>query len=142
MLFRLDTRRKLNVQKAFRWRPHCVKSVQIRSYFRSVFSCIWTEYRKIRTRNNSVFGHISRSAWTSSEEHLMYFQCTYSVLAFGAFTANIVFVKTSWRHLKDVLRRFLEDVFGNENYYVEDVFKTSSRRLRKQEMLAGLFKFA
>ena len=31
---------------------HCVKSVQIRSYFWSIFSCIRTEYRKIRTRNN------------------------------------------------------------------------------------------
>ena len=65
---------------------HCVKSVQIRSYFWSVFSCIRTEYgfygvniriqpeyRKIRTRknstdfrrcstrNNSVFRHFSRS---------------------------------------------------------------------------------
>ena len=29
---------------------HCVKRVQIRSFFCSVFSCIWTEYRKIRTR--------------------------------------------------------------------------------------------
>ena len=38
---------------------HCVKSVQIRSYFWSVFSRI--QYRKIRTRNNSVFGHFSRS---------------------------------------------------------------------------------
>ena len=26
---------------------HCVKSVQIRSYFWSVFSCIWTEYRDL-----------------------------------------------------------------------------------------------
>ena len=33
---------------------HCVKSVQIRSYF-------WSEYRKIRTRNNPVFGQFSRS---------------------------------------------------------------------------------
>ena len=40
---------------------HCVKSFQIRSYFWSVFSYIRTEYRKIRTRNNSVFGHFSRS---------------------------------------------------------------------------------
>ena len=30
-----------------------MKSVQMRSYF-------WSEYRKIRTRNNSVFGHFSR----------------------------------------------------------------------------------
>ena len=40
---------------------HCVKSVQIRSYFWFVFSCIRTEYRKIRTRNNSVLGRFSRN---------------------------------------------------------------------------------
>ena len=40
---------------------HCVKCVHIRSYFWSLFSCIRTEYRKIRTRNNSLFGHILRS---------------------------------------------------------------------------------
>ena len=34
---------------------HCVKSVQIRSFFLSVFSCI-------RTRKNTVFGHFSRNA--------------------------------------------------------------------------------
>ena len=33
--------------------------VQIWSYFWSTFSCIWTEYREIRTRNNSVLGHFS-----------------------------------------------------------------------------------
>ena len=32
---------------------HCVKSVQKRSYFWSVIFCIQSEYRKIRTRNNS-----------------------------------------------------------------------------------------
>ena len=45
----------------FIWPYHCVKSVQIRSYLWSVFYFIRTEYRKIRTRNNSVFGHFSRS---------------------------------------------------------------------------------
>ena len=40
---------------------HCLKSVQIRSYFWSVFSCIRTEYRKRRTRNKSVFGQFSHS---------------------------------------------------------------------------------
>ena len=39
---------------------HCVKIVQIRSYFWSVFSCIQSEYRKIRIRNNSVFGNFLR----------------------------------------------------------------------------------
>ena len=37
-------------------------NVQIRSFFWSVFSRIRTEYGKIRTRKNSVFGHFSRSA--------------------------------------------------------------------------------
>ena len=37
----------------------CVKSVQIRNYFWSVFSCIRTEYGDLRS--NSVFGHCSRS---------------------------------------------------------------------------------
>ena len=37
----------------------CMKSVQMRSYFWSVFSCIQPKYRKIRTRKNYVFGHFS-----------------------------------------------------------------------------------
>ena len=44
---------------------HLVKSVQIRSYFWSVFYSvnlrIQPEYREIRTRYNSVFGHFWRS---------------------------------------------------------------------------------
>ena len=50
---------------------HCVKSVHIRSFFGSVFSCIRTEYRKIRTRKNSVFGHFSRSANTDEKRWVM-----------------------------------------------------------------------
>ena len=44
---------------------HCVKSAQIRSYFWPLFFSTRTEYKKIRTRNNSVFGHFSRSAHQS-----------------------------------------------------------------------------
>ena len=42
---------------------HCVKSVQILSFFWSVFSSIRTECEcwKIRTKKNSVFRHISHS---------------------------------------------------------------------------------
>ena len=32
-----------------------------RQFFRSAFSCIWTEYRKIQTRKNPVFGHFFHS---------------------------------------------------------------------------------
>ena len=55
------------LNNSFQSRMHCVKSVQIRSFFWSVFSLIRTEYgeilriqsecRKIWTRKNSVFGH-------------------------------------------------------------------------------------
>ena len=38
---------------------HCVKSVQIGSYF--WYLRIQSKYRKMRTGNNSVFGHFSRS---------------------------------------------------------------------------------
>ena len=52
---------------------HCAKSVQIRSFFWSIFS----KYRKIRTEKNSVFGHFSRSereakALSESDDNIMY----------------------------------------------------------------------
>ena len=40
------------------WRVHCVKSVQIRSFFWSVFS---PNVGKYGPEKNSVFGHFSRS---------------------------------------------------------------------------------
>ena len=42
--------------------PHCVKSVQIRSFFWFVFSCIYSKYRKVHTGKISVYGHFSGSA--------------------------------------------------------------------------------
>ena len=74
---------------------HCVKSVQIRSYSWSVFSCIRTEYgglplnlriqskyRKIWTRNSSLFGRFSSSVHVTKNkisscwiifDHVVYF---------------------------------------------------------------------
>ena len=42
-------------QSNFRLVNHCVKSVQIRRFFWSVFSCIQSEYRKIQTRKLLYF---------------------------------------------------------------------------------------
>ena len=39
--------------------PRQLRNVEF--FFWSVFSRIWTEYGRIRTRKNSVFGHFSRS---------------------------------------------------------------------------------
>ena len=41
-----------------------------RSFFCSVFSCIQSEYRKIRNRKNSVFGHFSGSMQKILQDHL------------------------------------------------------------------------
>ena len=54
------------------------KSVQIRSFFWSVFSCIRTEvnlriqseYGKIRTRKNFVFRHFSRSDYRATYDNM------------------------------------------------------------------------
>ena len=45
---------------AFTSWKHGVKSVLIWRFFWYVFSCIQSEYRKIRPRKNSVFGYFSR----------------------------------------------------------------------------------
>ena len=60
----------IQIVKAFHW----VKSVQIRSFFCSVFSLIRTEYGEIRsysvrmrTRKNFVFRHFSRNVYCFSK---------------------------------------------------------------------------
>ena len=42
----------------------------------TLFSCIQSEYRKIRTRNNSVFGHFSRSVY--HYQKWCFLHCSYS----------------------------------------------------------------
>ena len=46
---------------------HYTKSVQIRSFFWSVSSCVQSEHRIIQTIKNSVFGHFSRSVVSSAK---------------------------------------------------------------------------
>ena len=49
---------------------HCVKSVQIQSFFWSIFSCIQSKYGKIRTRKNSIFGYFSWNGGIFGVEHI------------------------------------------------------------------------
>ena len=51
---------------------HRVKSVQIRIYFWSVFSCIQSEYRKLRIRNNSAVLWWKKIYWTVAYKNLFY----------------------------------------------------------------------
>ena len=48
---------KITLDLTTRW----VKKIQIQSFVWSVFYCIQSEHRKIRTRKKSVFGHFSRN---------------------------------------------------------------------------------
>ena len=52
-------------------------SVQTQSFFWYIFSCIRTEYRKIRTRKKFVFGHFSRVTVFISQLHYAFETLTY-----------------------------------------------------------------
>ena len=74
---------------------HCLKSVQIRSIFWSVFSRIWTEYGeirsgKIRTRKYSVFVHFSHSVSLSKtfriSQGVLNFYTAWKVFKYGVFS--------------------------------------------------------
>ena len=63
---------------------HCVKSVQIRIFFWSVFSCIQSEYGKIRTRKTAYLDtfaqfHFLKQDFTSSRQKVF---CKKSVTKF------------------------------------------------------------
>ena len=51
---------------------HCVKSIQIWSFFWSVFSCIQSEHRKIRTRKNSDFKKLRIDLQSKSVNWFLY----------------------------------------------------------------------
>ena len=81
---------------------HCVKSVQIRSFFYSAFSCIWTEYKKTRAIENSVFGDFPRYDFLHDQRFFLcnfmiismqYFLCSSLVLSFGIldFSNDLMF---------------------------------------------------
>ena len=77
---------------------HCVKSVQIRSYF-------WSEKRKIRTRNNSVFRQFSRGAikhwillfdiFANKIKYLLHLTKTFEALYIKAFCKVFLLLQNS-----------------------------------------------
>ena len=72
-------------------RLHCVKSVQIWSYFWSVFSCIRTEYRvqyhSVFSPNTGKYGPEITPFWT------LFMKISY--LKFRNFIFNLIFMKVS-----------------------------------------------
>ena len=75
---------------------HCVKRVQIRSFFQS-------ECAKIQTRKNSVFGHISRSL-------IHYYQTS-----FVLFSVSHLYTQRCF--LKNVFLKYRQNVYHAEEKY-------------------------
>ena len=77
---------------------HCVKSVQIRSLFSSVFYCIWSQYVDLLSKSPysgqmqqntdqkiSVFGHFLRSVEIKEVHKDERAQCKLPILLFRLF---------------------------------------------------------
>ena len=77
---------------------HCLKSVQIGSFFSFVFSYIRTEYRKMKTSKNSVSAHF----WCS---------VVVTVLKLN-FAKQKTDIQTFWDY-----KRLQNDLFRSELYY-------------------------
>ena len=71
-----------------------MKSVQIQSFFWSVFSFTRTEYGKIRTKNNSVFGQSSQTdkekTYEKREIITMFFQNQWTVIQYQNIFSMLV----------------------------------------------------
>ena len=78
---------------------HCVKSVQIRSYFWSVFFCIRTEYRKIRTRNNSAFHAVMCTKCIQNVYHISTNFCVHFVYKIKRIMADKSCIQNLYKSL-------------------------------------------
>ena len=99
-------------------RIHWVKRVQIWSFFWSVFSCIQSEYRKIWTIKNSVFGQVSRSdKLTLKKFYLMKRSCE-------KYMANIALIRNIDNIRKTVIWEFKTlnllsfNISENQRYFI------------------------
>ena len=101
---------------------HYLKSVEIRSYF-------WSEYRKIRTRNNSVFGHFSRSAISARK---LQFQYKYLIKSKIRLCRNIRFyiLHNRWSFTLRISSVTVTKSAGNVHVYVRIHVKTIPWKFR------------
>ena len=110
----------LNMYSIFRF-MHCVKSVQIRTFFWSVFSWTWIEYRDLLSeslysvriqkntgRRNSVFGHFSRIDHVNCLQTFQPFQSSSSqVKMVNQFKLHAIFQDTEHQFQENILFHFL-----------------------------------
>ena len=82
----------LHICRAGQINHHCMKSVQIQSFFCFVFSYVRTEYREIRTRKNSVFRQFSSSNLDQKNTRRKSWKNTFITYAY-IFTANVPILK-------------------------------------------------
>ena len=85
---------------------HCVKIVQIRSFSWSVFSWNQSEYKKIRTRKNSVFGHfLRRGSIISKIRVLIQRLVKHQLLQISSWKTDHTWILTGKKHRQITLQR-------------------------------------
>ena len=83
----------------------------------SVFSCIKSEYRKIRTRKNSVFGHFSRSDLGKEKEYCKTFHLRLLTTKNNDRILRKLDKILFWSHLGLFLQNFFLQIFLFLNFY-------------------------
>ena len=108
----------------------CLKSVKIRSFFWSVFSCIRTEYRKLRARKTSVCGHFSRSLEAENGNTKLHQDYTKSLISMIVSWVQLVYKQlTTWKVSK----------YGPEKTPYLDTFHAVARALKKSLLYLQLY---
>ena len=86
--------------------PHCIKSVQIRSFFLSVFSRIWTELYSVRMRENTDQKTpyldtflASFKPNTLSDIKPVFFERTYEIIMRSSYFKMIMYITTALRKI-------------------------------------------
>ena len=111
----IDKTNRINHDEDFfcEWK-HCVKSVQIRSFFQFVFPRIRPGWWKIRNRKNSVFGNFSRSG---SRQLLEIIQSNSQMREYPCIW------NTSLRshHNKTILKNILDELSNKFGFQVRNI---------------------
>ena len=120
------------------WILHWTKSVQIRSFFWSIVSCVWTEYEKIWSRKNFVFCHKTLTHLFTA------YKMKSTITSFFSKCDQILRKVRSWSHLlkKSLMENYIfVQCFLMLNFYFSWKYKkilwfSDAFRRNKNETLA------
>ena len=112
-----------------------MKSVQIRSFFWSAFSYIPSEYRKIRTRKNSVFEHFSRSDTPANKS--VYEARTLGVEQYSSYKEGVFVLRS--KSIYETIKRNKLSLYKNTNTVVISKTQKNVASLKQDYQLYSNF---